>query len=434
MPDQRIVDFIRQSLQQGYDINTIKSHLLQQGFSGGDISDAINSVYTVTEVKHVHGLSPALLIVLALIGVGLLVTGVVLFISPAEQLLDVELEGVQMSAEAGKELVFSIKITNMGEKRRYDANMRYELLDSKGKVVAFKEETVAVETTASRTARLLIPAKAFPGSHVVRVEAKYDGKIATAKLPATVTGTAQAVESCYDGIWNQDEDGIDCGSSCPNRNCCNNGFQDENLGEGGKDCGGPCNPCETECDKCDDNNPCTEDICGAQTNYICTHEALTPCCGNAICESGESGTCTVDCPATGSPFEGLSQGDILGKIKNIAKSDPKLAESYCGKYLTSIYKDSCYINLATEQADDSYCRNVEEERNRDGCYAEVSKLTGKYEPCRKITNDIKRDSCYFNYGTATGDYTVCDVILNEEIRRSCSTLKQISELQEQQAS
>ena len=142
----------------------------------------------------------------------------------------------------------------------------------------------------------------------------------------------------------------------------------------------------------------------------------------------------MDCPATGSPFEGLSQGDILGKIKNIAKSDPKLAESYCGKYLTSIYKDSCYINLATEQADDSYCRNVEEERNRDGCYAEVSKLTGKYEPCRKITNDIKRDSCYFNYGTATGDYTVCDVILNEEIRRSCSTLKQISELQEQQAS
>ncbi|MBI4439349.1 hypothetical protein HY638_00075, partial [Candidatus Woesearchaeota archaeon] len=308
MADQRIVSFIRQSLQQGYDMNTIKNHLLQSGFQAKDVNDALNSAYNVTEVTHVHRLSPALLAVLGLIGIGLLVTGVVLYTSPkpAGQLLDVELEGVQMSAESGKDLIFSVKITSMGNEKRYDASLRYELLGSNGKVVAFKEETAAVETATSRTVRLQVPSRAFPGSYVVRAEAKYDGKIATAKIPATVIGTAQSVESCFDGIRNRDEDGIDCGGSCPNQNCCNNGFRDGDLGEEGKDCGGPCNSCATECDTCNDNNACTEDICGAQTNYICTHEAKSPCCGNAVCESGEE--CEIDCTNSGDPFYGLSQG------------------------------------------------------------------------------------------------------------------------------
>ena len=45
---------------------------------------------------------------------------------------------------------------------------------------------------------------------------------------------------CYDGLWNGDESGVDCGGSCPLQDCCVNRAWDANLGEGGVDCGGSC--------------------------------------------------------------------------------------------------------------------------------------------------------------------------------------------------
>ncbi|MDP7141468.1 MAG: hypothetical protein QF506_03860, partial [Candidatus Woesearchaeota archaeon] len=47
----------------------------------------------------------------------------------------------------------------------------------------------------------------------------------------------ECLSYCIDGVRNEDEEGIDCGGSCPNQNCCNNGYQDEDLGEEGVDCG-----------------------------------------------------------------------------------------------------------------------------------------------------------------------------------------------------
>lgn len=46
--------------------------------------------------------------------------------------------------------------------------------------------------------------------------------------------------SCDDGVRNGDEVGIDCGGSCPNQDCCDNGFTDWHLEELGVDCGGDC--------------------------------------------------------------------------------------------------------------------------------------------------------------------------------------------------
>ncbi len=50
--------------------------------------------------------------------------------------------------------------------------------------------------------------------------------------------------TCSDNTRNQDETGIDCGGVCGG-DCCNNGFQDLQLGETGVDCGGSCNGCAT---------------------------------------------------------------------------------------------------------------------------------------------------------------------------------------------
>lgn len=47
---------------------------------------------------------------------------------------------------------------------------------------------------------------------------------------------------------------------------------------------------------CEDNNPCTEDFCLAETKYTCEHKLVAQCCGNNACEESESCVnCLRDC-------------------------------------------------------------------------------------------------------------------------------------------
>ena len=52
-----------------------------------------------------------------------------------------------------------------------------------------------------------------------------------------------AIQSCNDGLQNNDETGIDCGGSCVACPSCNDGLQNQN--ELGIDCGGECAACPT---------------------------------------------------------------------------------------------------------------------------------------------------------------------------------------------
>lgn len=71
-----------------------------------------------------------------------------------------------------------------------------------------------------------------------------DGGTGDGSAPDGVAGTeAGPKPSCSDGARNGDEQGIDCGGSCPNQDCCTNGARDPHLGELGVDCGGSCKPC-----------------------------------------------------------------------------------------------------------------------------------------------------------------------------------------------
>ena len=62
-------------------------------------------------------------------------------------------------------------------------------------------------------------------------------------------GPCAPCPSCFDGIINQNETGIDCGGPCELKDCCYNGYMDAHLGEEGIDCGGPCKKCEVELEK-----------------------------------------------------------------------------------------------------------------------------------------------------------------------------------------
>ena len=116
---------------------------------------------------------------------------------------------------------------------------------------------------------------------------------------------------------------------------------------------------------CDDNKPCTFDSCNEKTNFACKHDALdgaqsgcsgsagncrryvcsrgnciteneVPCCGNSICEEGETfSTCPTDCkPKLNVIIEGCTKGfdisngmgevtNVYVKIQNIGEADIK---------------------------------------------------------------------------------------------------------------
>ncbi|MBR9690345.1 hypothetical protein GOV08_01540 [Candidatus Woesearchaeota archaeon] len=99
------------------------------------------------------------------------------------------------------------------------------------------------------------------------------------KMPTTGKPCTK-IKSCYDGIKNQAERGVDCGGPCNPCPSCDDFIQ--NQGEQGVDCGGPCNkPCPT----CNDNlqNQWESDVdCGGPCNGC---EDLLKCFSYRDCKS-----------------------------------------------------------------------------------------------------------------------------------------------------
>jgi hypothetical protein len=111
----------------------------------------------------------------------------------------------------------------------------------------------------------------------------YTGSITLSWNTVDGSGNDACVETCSDGIQNQDETGIDCGGTfCPPCDCFN-GVQDP--GETGIDCGGPCAPCGT----------CFDGIQnGAETGVDCGGPTCLPCSTNSTLFS--STTCCSNTP------------------------------------------------------------------------------------------------------------------------------------------
>lgn len=92
------------------------------------------------------------------------------------------------------------------------------------------------------------------------------------------------IASCFNGIQDGDETGIDCGGSCKPCPGCDNGIQDcqivdgEQICEDGVDCGGLCRPCDSCFDGVQD---------WTETGIDCGGRYCTPCALKPILEVPE---------------------------------------------------------------------------------------------------------------------------------------------------
>jgi hypothetical protein len=152
-------------------------------------------------------------------------------------------------------------------------------------------------------------------------------------------------------------------------------------------------------DSCDDLDECTIDYCSKDTAYACVNQPVRPCCGNDVCEPGESyQVCPLDCteeqPDLPTGDETIS--DVTFKARELAVTNPGKAENYCDNLKNPSYQDSCY-NAVAEIAHDSRF-------------------------CDMIFSGLKRNSCYVTAATTWQDYTVCEKITDEYLQLACSSL------------
>ncbi|MCP4246523.1 MAG: hypothetical protein GY778_05690 [bacterium] len=115
----------------------------------------------------------------------------------------------------------------------------------------------------------------------------------------TITSVAcSGVESCSDGILNQDEDRIDCGGVCPACTCTTDGACDNgDFCDGAETCDafGEC-AAGTAVD-CDDGVACTDDSCNEGTDS-CDNVANDGLCDNGdFCDGAETCDAVADCQA-----------------------------------------------------------------------------------------------------------------------------------------
>ena len=347
MVDQNIVNYIKQQLNAGYDINSIRSALVNYGYDAGAVEEAIKASQPSKGIPVIP-IAAGVVAVLLVISLFFIFRG-----GEEERLLDLEISSVMHEVEAGDSIQFNVELINMGTGKRYDVSLTHQIIDSSNRIITTKQEALAVETRTSSSSQIAVPYITDKGRYTLKTTAFYDTKTAVSSLMFDVKAKEVSEE--------------------------------------------PAEVVEDKCPAtCDDYNACTQDICNAATGYKCSYLPITPCCGNDICESGESSAnCPADCaeeaaeePTTAT----ITLKDVIEKAKQDAQIDPSLAAAHCGELAKKNYQDSCYNTIAEESSNSIYCERIASETSRDNCYTNFA-LAGDYSVCDKLTNKYLKASC-----------------------------------------
>ncbi len=120
--------------------------------------------------------------------------------------------------------------------------------------------------------------------------------------------------NCFDGILNNDEEGIDCGGSCEKEcNHCINGIFEPNKGETWVDCGGPCPVCPQCSNGIKDGDEVGID-CGGSCGgceLLCGDGLLNGLEDEIDCEYDEAGV-DESCPHCPTCVDGIMNGTEVG--------------------------------------------------------------------------------------------------------------------------
>jgi uncharacterized membrane protein len=101
-------------------------------------------------------------------------------INSVEPLFDISLTIPEYSLErySGEKVYTLLEIFNLGKLGTVDVLLEYTLKNFEGETILIREDSMAVETQASRFEILELPKNLKPGNYFISVKVKYDGKFA----------------------------------------------------------------------------------------------------------------------------------------------------------------------------------------------------------------------------------------------------------------
>jgi hypothetical protein len=383
MVNKPLAAFIKDNVNKGYTIFSVRQHLLEQGYSDAEINEAIDYAYNPVQKHEIHFSRAAIALILVL---AFLLAATAYFVfyyqqQPA-QLLDVSIIArSEKNVKPGSQFTFQYELSNTGSKKRYDVLMTFELVEKEsGAIVESFEKTVAVQTSISSIESISIPTDAKLGQYFARATAKYRNQEAKSSISINVIQES-AVATCTDGIKNQNEEGIDCGGPCKKCETCTDSIKNQN--EEDMDCGGVCPPCRT----------------GATTPTTPITETTQP------------------------EEEQKPSWEILADIHEKAMADPEAAAKECLKQKPDV-KDKCLVDIVDITSNKDYCIDISLTSRKDSCILIAAQKNSQSEYCREIISDSVRDQCYMNFILNTQNpQFFCEELVNPSLKRACEGLK-----------
>lgn len=344
MVDSTLKNYIKTTLKQGYEVKAIRKRLAQSGYSTAEINKAIKEV-TGRKIINAKTLIIAAVVIVLLI---ILVIIALKIITPSPKQISISTTPLVSTVVPGGKLTF-VKTLTSPTSRKVTASVKHRVISKKtNKIIVSITETINVGAKSSTQTQISLPIDAPTGEYEVITDLTHADGSKQARFTFIVQATGPKIPSVAQPILI---------TNCPQG--------------------------------CDDYNSCTRDTC---VNGICQHTAITPCCGNGKCETGEDiYNCALDCK------KGIETTDETTKkaIKK-AKTDPSTAAMLCNSLPSVDDADNCFDILAEE--------------------------SGKYEFCESIQNNEIQSDCLLNFALA-GDYSVCDKINDPYYLQSCYSLE-----------
>jgi len=382
MTNKALINYIKKQVKTGYSLTIIKDHLVKHGYNTKDVSSAIDEIYH-PEVKHVvHHISKKTIIIVAILYsiIGLTGLGIYFYVTTGgpktTQLLDLRTSLLKDNIEPGNKVEFNIEIANLGKSKRYDVVLKHEIIGTD----IYTQETIAVETSTSKTSFIQLPNDIPSARYSLKTTAFYDNKKAYSTFTFNIIRKGEEPVECIEN-W-----------------------------------------------KCESWQPVECPITGKQTR---TCKDLNDC-GTVRYKPDILKECAVESeePITKTPeskeFEGLTIWEKLDIIKQRAKTNPSKAADDCNSLEIESHRDECYYNIAEVEHSISKCSRIISERTKDKCINNIAKLTSNNELCEQVVKQTRKDSCYMNF-VNNGDYTVCDKIDNSHLKEACEALRDMPE-------
>jgi len=359
MVQQSLTEYVNKLLKSGYDVGAIRTTLINSGYSPAEVNQALS--YAKTGPKKQISLNLKILIIgaISIILVILIILGAVWLLTPEPKEISLTASPVKTEAYPGDAISFLIELTSDVE-RIEPVLLTYELIDLKAeKIVLTKQDRLEMGRKRSLTVQINLPADINPGTYEIKTILSY--KLGTKQrtfnfnvieAPDAAVPIDEYVEEFVEEVIEE--------VKCP--------------------------------ESCDDFNPCTIDFC---EKGLCKYTPKVPCCGNGICEEGESIlNCADDCSKTRKTPQ-----EIIQQAKTVAAADPEAAAMLCNKLIRP--------------------------NDIDLCFSEVAQTSGKSVICENIQTQENKDTCYMEFAI-DGDYSVCPKVLNSYLSKSCNSLKRSS--------